>query len=267
MGRKLRALGRIAGFLLLIIVFLVPMLLAILLGLGEWHNRLLQRFYGLGASLWAVRIRQQGSISTARPLLVVSNHSSYLDIPVMGQAGPLKFTPKSEIRHWPLIGWLCVMAGCVFIERRRDKTPEARKKLEAVLRQGNVISLFPEGSTNDGAYLKHFHTSFFSLAEIAIDGELLQVQPVSIVYSKPDGIPLTRAEMDKVAWYDEMTFVPHLWEFLQTEGVLATVICHAPVTIAETDGDRKALAKYCEGVIAEATGLEVKQISKDAVIS
>ncbi len=256
---KIKASLSVAGFLLLIIVFFVPVQFALFFQIKPLRDRILQLFYALGARLWGVRIRQHGSLIKDRPLLVVSNHSSYLDIPVLGQAAPVRFTPKSEIRNWPLIGWLSVLAGCVFIERRRDKTPEARKNLEAVMRRGEVISLFPEGSTNDGSELLPFHSSFFSLAELTIEGAPLKVQPVSIIYTKHDGSPLNRAEMDKVAWYAEMEFVPHLWGFLQTEGVLATISFHPPMTLTESGGDRKLLASQCETLIAQATGLEVKK--------
>lgn len=256
---KAKAILRLTGFLLVMLVFFLPLQFALLLHIKPLRDIILQQFYRLAGKCWGVRIVQHGTVTNARPLLVVSNHSSYLDIPVLGQAAPVRFTPKSEIRSWPLIGWLSVLAGCVFIERRRDKTTQARKELEVVLGRGEVISLFPEGSTNDGSELLPFHSSFFSLAEMTTNGQPLQVQPVGIIYTKKDGTAFNRAEMDKVAWYAEMEFVPHLWEYLQTDGVLATMTFHTPLTLAESGGDRKALTKQCETIIATATKLEVKK--------
>lgn len=256
---RLKAITRIIGFLLLIILFLLPLQFALLLHIKTLRDKVLQCFYFLSGRCWGVTVQREGKVCDARPLLVVSNHSSYLDITVLGQLAPVRFTPKSEIRSWPLIGWLAVLAGCVFIERRRDKTTQARKELEAVLGRGEVISLFPEGSTNDGSELLPFHSSFFSLAEMQVQGKPLSVQPVSIIYTKKDGTPLNRAEMDKVAWYAEMEFVPHLWEYLQTDGVRAKVIFHSPLTLAEVGGDRKALARRSEEIIAQGTGLQVKK--------
>lgn len=239
-----KATFRLLGFLLLILLFLLPV---VILKLFDRQGIILPLFYRIVSALWGVRVIQTGEFSRERPLLLVSNHCSYLDIPVLGQLIDLRFTPKTEIAGWPLIGQLCHLAGCVFIDRRRGKTQENRTHLLRQLERGLVLSLFPEGTTNDGSGIQPFRSSFFSLAEIYPG---LQVQPVVVQYSHPDGRPLDRAAMDRVAWYAEMEFVPHLWDYLQTPGVLATVTCLPPVTLAAFP-DRKALAKHCEEAIAK----------------
>lgn len=77
-------------------------------------------FKGVNA-LFGIRVHLHGSLSPKRPLMLVSNHSSYVDIFVLGSRLPIAFTPKKEIASWPIIGYCCKLAGCVFVER----TPKA----------------------------------------------------------------------------------------------------------------------------------------------
>ncbi len=261
---KLKAILGVLGFFFLIIVFILPVCTAILLKCHHIHGNLLRCFYKIAGRLWLIRFKQEGSFSKHRPLLIVSNHSTYLDIPVLGQAINVRFTPKTEIAGWPLIGQLCVLAGCVFIDRRRGKTKENRKHLLDALRSGIALSLFPEGSTNDGTGILPFRSSFFSLAEENLDGRTLTIQPVSVHYSRPDGQPLTSEELRKVVWIGDDEFVPHLWEYLQTSGVLATLTCLEPVTL-EGFADRKALAKYCEEIISRDMQVKKERLVAEAL--
>jgi len=240
---------RLAGFLLMILLFLLPILLANLLRLHALRGILLRWYYRFSGRFWGVRVATQGRVAPERPLLIVSNHCTYLDIPALGQVVDVRFTPKAEIRYWPLIGWLCLIAGCVFIERSRSKTDANRGLLRRALKERMAISLFPEGSTNDGKALLPFRSSFFSLAEESFNGEPLKVQPVCLRYAQPDGAPLSAEAMRKIAWIGEDEFVPHLWEYLKTPGTLATVTFLEPVSLAQFT-DRKELARHCEEAIA-----------------
>lgn len=248
---RLRALLRLLGFLAIIALFFIPVWLCCVTRFesGRWF--LLRRFYRWGAGIFGVKVQVKGRIAEARPLLLVSNHCTYLDIPVLGTLLPVGFTPKREIRGWPLIGTLCVLAGCVFIDRQRSKTGENQKNLVKKLQAGAVISLFPEGTTNDGSHVQRFRSSYFSVAEETVHKESLQVQPVTVNYLNRNGESLTRAQMEKVAWYGDAEFVDHLWEYFKTSGVLAQVIFHAPVTIAQFT-DRKELAVHCQRQVESA---------------
>ena len=247
----LRASFKLFCFLSLIAIFIVPLAICNLFSPhGQMGLRLLKKFYFILSRAWQMKVEVQGSLSAERPLLVVSNHCSYLDVAVLGQLAPVRFTPKHDVRGWPVIGFLSRMSCCVFINRRREKTSENRKHLLAALQQGSVISLFPEGTTNDGFVSQPFKSSFFSLAEEVIEGKSLAVQPVTVSYFRKDGAPLNRSEMDKVAWYGDAEFVPHLWEFFYTDGVLVKVQFHPSLSIVACDGDRKLLAKTCEEIIS-----------------
>lgn len=247
----LRASLKLFSFLGLIVVFFVPLALCNLLSpQGRMGLYLLRKFYFILSGAWQIKVEVQGRLSTERPLLMVSNHCSYLDVAVLGQLAPVRFTPKRDVRGWPIIGFLSQMSHCVFIDRRREKTSENKSHLLTALQQGSIISLFPEGTTNDGFAPQPFKSSFFSLAEEVIAGRPLAVQPVTVQYFRKDGSPLQRSEMDKVAWYGDAEFVPHLWDFFHTDGVLVKVEFHPSLSIAACDGDRKQLAKTCEEIIS-----------------
>lgn len=242
---------RLLSFLLLIVLFFLPLWVTNLIS-RQAGSGLLQIFYRLVRYCWGIRVEVEGELSASRPLLLVSNHCSYLDVPVLGSLIPLRFTPKQEVRGWPLIGYLCEMASCIFIDRRRGKTSTNRENLLKVLRQGTIISLFPEGTTNDGSAPLPFKSSFLSLAEENMNGMPLQVQPIAVQYFRCDGEMLSRVEMDKVAWYGDAEFVPHLWEYFKSDGVLVRLQYHPPVTMEDCNGDRKLLTQRCEAVIRDS---------------
>ncbi len=202
-------------------------------------------FY-LGCVVWGIRVKRTGAVSKAAPLLVISNHFSYLDVFALGSSMPVRFTPKSEVASWPVIGFFCKITGCIFIDRRPTHTLQNKNHLDEAVKEGSVISLFPEGTTNDGTGLLPFKSSFFSIAQ----QHNLTVQPVSILYTKLNGEPLISDNRHKVGWYGDMEFFPHLITFLRQRSVDVTLVFHDAVQGTEF-ASRKALAKYCEEVIGQ----------------
>lgn len=241
---------RIAIFLLLILCFIVPVWLVHMVKARALKSAFLKCFYYLTACSWAIKVVTQGELAKDRPLLLVSNHCTYLDVPVLGSLMPVRFTPKADVRSWPLIGYLCELADCVFIDRRRTQTAQNKKNLEKALQSGIAISIFPEGTTNDGRSLQPFRSSYFSLAEEEA-AESLTVQPVTVRYKHPDGSPLGEEDYERIAWYGDAEFAGHLWAYLKGSTILAEVVFHPPVKGRDFD-DRKALAHYCEQQVAGA---------------
>lgn len=243
---SLQAVLRLIWFLVLIAIFLGPVWLAKRLN-NSLYQRLLCTFFRSSLSSWNVDVAVQGQPSTARPLLLISNHSSYIDVPVLGSLLPVRFTPKQEIAGWPVVGGLCRLANCIFIDRNPRKTAENRQNLQQQLAQGAAVSLYPEGTTNNGFEVLPFRSSYFSLAEMLGEGQLT-VQPFSIRYTAKNGEELTPQQMDRVAWYGDMDFAPHLWDFLKSDGVLAHLRFHQPIAATQFT-DRKALAQHCQQII------------------
>jgi 1-acyl-sn-glycerol-3-phosphate acyltransferase len=144
-----------------------------------WSRRLLR--------ILNVRIHVHGRMpGGATPTLLVSNHVSWLDIWLIHAVVPVRFVAKSDIRGWPVIGWLSARAGTIFIERRRrHDTARINGTIAAVLARRERVGVFPEGTTTDGSHVLPFHASLFqpALAHGA------RVVAAGIRYPRRDGTP------------------------------------------------------------------------------
>lgn len=207
-----------------------------------WHRGVCRMF--------RFRLELHGRLSRERPTLFVCNHTSYLDIVVLGAVLPGSFIAKVEVRGWPLFGLLARLQRTVFVERRPARTAQHRDEMTARLEGGDNLILFPEGTSNDGNRVLPFKSAFFGMAEKNIDGRPLKVQPVSVAYTRLDGIPIGRRLRPLFAWYGDMDLAPHLWSVAGMGRSGMTVQFHDVVTV-EQFGSRKALAAHCENVISQ----------------
>lgn len=199
-----------------------------------------------------IRVAQNGRVSDLRPLMVVSNHASYLDVFIIGAQLPVSFTPKREVRSWPVIGFLCVLADCVFVERRPAMMEEARAEMAKRIGEGRVLCLFPEGTTSDGKHIKPFKSGFLSLAE----QHALPVQPASIAYTHIDDEVIADGARDLVAWIGDATFFGHFWSVLGMPKIRATLRWHEPLHLKDF-ADRKALTKAAETIVTAGVMAEL----------
>lgn len=122
-----------------------------------------------------------------QPMLWVSNHVSWTDIPLLGMLTPLSFLSKAEVRTWPVAGWLAAKAGSLFIRRGSGDSQLIRKQMTRHLEQTHPLLMFPEGTTTDGRSLRTFHGRLLSAA---IDADVA-LQPVAIRYlrnGEPDSL-------------------------------------------------------------------------------
>ncbi|CAD5105968.1 lysophospholipid acyltransferase family protein [Zestomonas carbonaria] len=125
------------------------------------------------------RVEVHGTLPE-RPMLWVSNHVSWTDIPLLGMLSPLTFLSKAEVRTWPLAGWLAHQAGTLFIRRGSGDSALLQRRMADSLRSGRSVLVFPEGTTTDGRALRTFHGR---LLGAAIDSGVA-VQPVAISYRR-----------------------------------------------------------------------------------
>ena len=127
------------------------------------------------------------------PLMLVSNHVSWLDIFAINAIVPSRFVAKSEVRSWPFIGWLCARGGTLFIHRnRRHDTARVNTLVVEALQAGEVFAVFPEGTTSDGSTMFKFHSS---LLEPALEAEAA-IQPIALWYDRSDGTLCTEVAYD-----------------------------------------------------------------------
>ncbi len=198
-----------------------------------------------------IRVHVTGSPAEIRPLLLVSNHITYLDIWVLNSKAYVHFTPKIEISKWPFIRSITNMSGSVYVERQASRISDGRTKLAAALAKGEMICLFPEATTGNGLRVLPYKSSFFSLTEEPIDGKELTVQPIAITYSYIRGLPVDTTQWPNIAWYGDMELMPHLWNLLKMTPIDAELVFLSPTTLA-LHGDRKKLAAHCQKLTEEA---------------
>jgi len=213
------------------------------------YHRLVLRILG-------IRLEVAGEPSAARPTLFVSNHSSYLDVEVLGSLLPVSFVAKSEVGGWPLFGWLARLQRTVFVERRRDRAGRGRDDMAARLLAGDSLVLFAEGTSSDGNRVLPFRTALFAVAALEPDGRPLVVQPVSVTAVRLDGMPLGYAGRALYAWYGDMDLAPHLWDAVRAGDLGVRVEFHQPVALGQF-GSRKALADHCHRVVADGVSRAV----------
>jgi 1-acyl-sn-glycerol-3-phosphate acyltransferase len=196
-----------------------------------------------------VDVRTVGSITTQGPLLVVANHISWLDILVLLAVQPVCFVSKSEIKTWPLIGWLATNVGTLYIERasRRDALRVVHHIAEALQAQHaeaaqQIIAVFPEGTTTDGSTVLPFHGN---LIQSAISAHAA-VQPVALHYADP----ATGAHSLAPAYVDDDTLVSSVWRVLRTPSVQAQ-LTFTPVQHAQ-GRERRAWAADIRQAVVQA---------------
>ncbi len=180
--------------------------------------------------VFRVRVRAVGKIPSSG--LLVCNHLSYLDVLLLASLAPCVFVAKSDVKHWPVFGWFARLAGTVFVHReRRTQTAQARDEIEAALRTGVVVVLFPEGTSSGGETVLPFKSSLLEPAARqthSLTAGLLR-------YELGDG-----DASEEVCYWKDMTLVPHLVNLLSKRAVRATV---GFTELREGSTHRKELAR------------------------
>ena len=209
-----------------------------------------QLYWSMTSRLLGVKVRVIGAVASrtsGRPVVFVSNHSSWLDVPVLGGRLDACFVSKHEVGRWPVVGTVARLGRSVFVSRQRGATRRERDAMRERLSVGDNLLLFPEGTTSDGSRVLPFRSSFFAVAEGA-DPPL--VQPVSVVYDRLGGLPTGRASRPLFAWYGDMDLASHFWRLAQHRGLRVTVLLHVPMDPAAFP-DRKALSHAVWRVVAD----------------
>jgi 1-acyl-sn-glycerol-3-phosphate acyltransferase len=234
---------------------------AVAVGLDLQLALRIPRLYHRGVCrIFGLAVETAGSIAETRPVLFAANHCSYFDIPVLGSLLQASFVAKEEIRGWPLLGLLARLQRSIFISRRVVDTRSARDELARKLHAGTSLILFPEATTNDGHRLLPFRSALFGLADREIAGGRLAVQPVTIAYTRQNGIPIGYANRARFAWFGDMALARHFLQAIRGGRITVLVRFHPPVE-ADQFKSRRALARHCFEQIAH--GLEGAHRGRD----
>ena len=190
---------------------------------------------------------QQDSAAPARAL-IVANHVSWLDIFVINSIQTCQFVAKSDIRDWPLIGWLCEKGGTIFIARGKQR--DVRRIFQGLvtsIEAGARVAFFPEGTTAAQGSLLPFHANLF---EAALDAKV-PVQPYALRYLDEHGALHPAAD-----FIGDMTFAESMLAILKAPPMKAELVQLAPIDT--TGSHRRDLAVLAHTAIAEALELTEK---------
>ena len=167
---------------------------------------------------FGLRLRCHGTPASAGSALTVANHVSWTDIAVLGRLLDAGFVAKAEIAGWPVIGALTRRYGCPFIARdSRAATHRLARDMDGYAAERGLV-LFAEGTTGLGDALLPFHSGLFAARD-----RWPLIQPVTIVYRRRDGAPLSPAEQRAVAWIDDDALLPHAMALAAMGGVMVEV--------------------------------------------
>ena len=232
---RLRAYRRIAGLLLLFLACLPLHLLAKAFGPSPWPRRFLKGVVWISG----VDMRCVGN-SASRGTLLLANHVSWLDIPILAGATGCAFVSKAEVRNQALLGWLADQNQTIYIDRTDRRSIHGQvASLADGLRRPQPLALFPEGTVGDGGRLLLFKPSLLSAVTPPPEG--IVIRPVALDYG-----PLATV----IGWG---TGEPGLANFLRVLGLKGRF----PVTIRllgaiPPEPDRKLMARAAHDAIAAA---------------
>jgi 1-acyl-sn-glycerol-3-phosphate acyltransferase len=238
-------------------VSLMPVQLAAVLVGSRLANRLPRFYHRVCCRILGIRVIQQGAPSGDHPVLFVSNHTSYLDITILGSVIAGSFVSKAEVADWPFFGWLAKLQRTVFIDRRGSRADHHRDDIGARLEKGDDLILFPEGTSSDGNRILPFKTALFSVAERRVQDRAITVQPVSVAYTRIDGLPIGREWRPLFAWYGGMDMGSHICNVISLGKLTVEVAFHPPLDMAAIGREaaprtfRRLVADRCYAAVVD----------------
>lgn len=197
-----------------------------------WHRRF--------CNILNLDIRVHGEALEGHAMWV-SNHVSWLDIPVLGSNFPVYFLSKAEVANWPVVGWLARVAGTLFIKRGSGDAGQVMTQLATHLTDGRNVLFFPEGTTTDGHRIKRFFHKLFSAA-VQAD---VPIQPVVVCYrDEEDGLH------PHAPFVGDDEFLSHATDILRGGRITVDILV---LPLQPLNGrDPRTLAKEIEAQMSEA---------------
>jgi 1-acyl-sn-glycerol-3-phosphate acyltransferase len=205
------------------------------------RRRRMVRAWGRGVlSLLRIRVEWRGE-RPVTPFVLVTNHLSYLDVPLLASQLDATFVAKREVRSWPLFGPVAHAVGHIFVDRDSPRDAiRASRAMHDVFRAGGGVVLFAEGTSSPGRDVLPLRTAL--LEWVARDR--VPVATAALAWRTD---PRDPPAGDALCWWGEMEFLPHLWR------VCSLRPCYAFVTFGETvvAADRRDLAARLHHALSE----------------
>lgn len=221
------------------------------LNLPVW-NILPRLFHKIACRFLGLRVTVIGEPAYGRPTLLVSNHIAWTDIIAAGSVADITFVAKSEIARWPIVGFMASMQKTIFVDRNR-KTDARRTSSEIAARMadGGAVLLFAEGQSGIGTHVLPFRTALVGAAQAAMveaGARNVAIQPLTIAYTRLQGLPISRNERASIAWAKSKSVGENIRDILSGGVRDVTIAFGEPVPLNEGD-DRKKITRVCENEV------------------
>lgn len=216
-------------------------------GAAPWFQR-------LACAALGVEVRVYGRPAAGKRL-IVANHVSWLDVPVLGSVEPMTFLAKKEVGAPALGGRLARLQGIIFVDRgRRRCIPAVNTEMAMAMAAGEPVVLFAEATTSDGNRILPFRSSHFeAVRQAAAKAGATVIQPVFLDYSRVVGLSVGRRERPLFAWYGDTTFMPHFKRFAAA-GPTRCDVHYGPAIPVSAETGRKVLARWTEAQVRALAG-------------
>jgi 1-acyl-sn-glycerol-3-phosphate acyltransferase len=244
-------LAYVLSALVITIIFLYPGLeAAARFRFRDGQRVIAKTFHRIIGSLLGLNISIRGELSSSRPLLVIANHVSWLDIVAISSIVPAVFVTQHSVASWPIFGRLAKLSPSIFVNR--DRKFEVRQTINCIsdaLSVDDVVAIFPEGTSTDGTVVLPFRSALLGAVREALHKaehlRAVYVQPVSVRYAGPN----RRA----AAWAreDDSPFFLHLLRVIRLRRIDVTLSWETPIP-AGINSDRKILTKTLEKTIRQS---------------
>jgi 1-acyl-sn-glycerol-3-phosphate acyltransferase len=218
------------------------------LGLPFW-TVLPRCFHRLGCIFLGLRVTQIGQPATGRPTLLVSNHISWTDIIAVGSVADVTFVAKRDVADWFFVGLMARLQKTIFVDRtRRSDTGRTSREMGAHMAGGNAVLLFAEGQSDTGTHVLPFRSALVGAAQHAM-GEAgareVVIQPLTIAYTRLQGLPVGRNERSYIAWIKSRTASQNIRNILGSPVKDVTIAFGTPRPLSEKV-NRKLVTKAAE---------------------
>lgn len=217
-------------------------------GLPGW-NIVPLVFHRLGAAFLGLKVNVIGRPVENRPVLIVSNHISWTDIVAIGSAVSVTFVAKREVRDWFFVGFMASLQRTLYVDRtRRADAHRSSREMGRRLADGGAVLLFAEGQSDIGTHVLPFRSALIGAAQHAMleaGAREVLIQPLTIAYTKLQGLPVSRSERSLIAWIKSKSVGENIREILGGGVKEVTVAFGIPKPLAE-GADRKQLTREAE---------------------
>lgn len=214
-------------------------------------RRYIPRYWHRAACwLLGIRVRVHGRLEHRRPLMLASNHVSWKDILVLSAVADVAYIAKAEVANWPVFGILAKLQKTIFVVReQKRRTGDQVSEIAERMTAGEIVVLFPEGTTSDGNRILDVKSSLFGAAAAAVphtpDG-VVHVQPVALAYTRVHGMAMGRYHRPIAAWPGDIELAPHLLGILR-EGAIDVDVAFGETVEFRAGDNRKLLSQKVTG--------------------